>query len=783
MSRPPTDERVLQYLLDAVSDHAIYMLDPDGRVTSWNRGAQRLKGYTRAEIEGVHFSRFFPLEDRARGLPETLLERAAKEEQVQSHGWRIRKDGSRFWVEATLHAVRDDQGRLIGYAKITRDMTLQREAQQAMLESEQRFRLLVDGVVDYAIYMLDANGMITNWNRGAERMKGYQADEIVGRHFSLFYTPEDRQLGLPARALATALAQGKFESEGWRMRKDGSRFWASAIIDPIHDEDGGLIGFAKITRDISERKAAQDALADSERQFRMLVSGVVDYALFMVDPNGIVASWNAGAEHIKGYKASEILGQHISRFYTEADRAAGTPMKALHAAAEKGRYEVEGWRVRKDGALFWANVIMDAIRDEDGNLVGFAKITRDISDRKRAEQDLQRAQQQLAQSQKMEAIGQLTGGVAHDFNNLLMVVSGQAEILRQKLGEDRRALRAIDAIAAAATRGEELTRHLLSFARRQRLEVTTISLSDQMNKLRELLSASLPATIQLMINLPASTWNVAVDPSELELAILNMVVNARDAMPDGGIVTISAENVTLEAGEIGPDVQGEFVAFSIRDTGQGIPADILPRIFDPFFTTKEVDKGTGLGLSQVYGFSQQSGGRAVVRSELGQGTTFTLYLPRVESEVESDGPAEAVEPVQGALILVVEDNPEVAETAVALLEQLGHRVILAGNASAALKQIDHETPDLVFTDIVMAGPIDGLGLARELRRQSPDLPILLATGYSQALEGSGHEFPVLRKPYKLPELSRAVNALLSHPSAPNLVPLANARRKRQGARK
>ncbi|HET9159981.1 MAG TPA: ATP-binding protein, partial [Caulobacteraceae bacterium] len=260
-----------------------------------------------------------------------------------------------------------------------------------------------------------------------------------------------------------------------------------------------------------------------------------------------------------------------------------------------------------------------------------------------------------------------------------------------------------------------------------------------------------------------------------------LVVNARDAMPEGGVISLSAENVTLKPGQVAEDLKGEFVAVSVTDTGQGIPADILPRIFDPFFTTKEVGKGTGLGLSQVYGFSQQSGGRATVRSQLGQGTTFTLYLPRVDAEAEAATASEDVDAVEGAKILVVEDNPEVADTAVGLLEQLGHRVNIAGNAVAALKSLEQDPPDLVFTDIVMAGPIDGLGLARQLRKHHPDMPILLATGYSQALEGTGHEFPVLRKPYKLPELSRAVNTLLTRPSADNLVPLEAERRRRRAA--
>jgi PAS domain S-box-containing protein len=782
MSDKNREDRALHHLLDSVSDYAIYMLDREGRVISWNAGGERLKGYRRADVEGQHFSRFFTLEDRSAGLPERLLERAARDGKVESEGWRVRKDGSRFWALAVLHAVRDEAGELIGFAKVTRDMTPQREAHQALLESERRFRLLVEGVIDYAIYMLDVNGAVVNWNRGAERLKGYTSNEIVGRHFSTFYTPEDRAAGLPARALETALREGRYESEGWRIRKDGSRFWALAVVDPIYDDDGELIGFAKVTRDISQRKAAEEALAESERQFRMLVSGVVDYALIMLDPNGIVTNWNAGAQHIKGYTAEEIVGQHFSRFYTEADRAAALPIKALQTAAEHGRFESEGWRVRKDGSLFWASIVIDAVRDEAGQIAGYAKITRDITDKRNAQLELQRTNERLAQASKMEALGKLTGGVAHDFNNLLMVVSGQAQLLRKKLEGDARAIRALDAIEAAATRGEDLTRHLLAFARRQRLRPEAVSLASRANGLRELLAASLPPTVKLSVHTPKSGWPVEVDPSELELALLNLAVNARDAMPDGGVLTLGADNARLEPGEV-EGLEGDFVAISVSDTGAGIPPDILPRIFDPFFTTKEVDKGTGLGLSQVYGFADQSGGRVTVRSELGHGATFTLYLPRAQEK-----PAPPVEggdhaSVTGARILVVEDNPEVAEVAAGLLEQLGHHVKVVGSAAAALAALEAgETPDLVFSDVVMAGAIDGVGLARKVRSAHPGLPILLATGYSQAVERLGDEFPVLRKPYKLPELNRAVSALLAQPTEPGdgkLVTLDSARRARR----
>ncbi|HVV63494.1 MAG TPA: PAS domain S-box protein, partial [Pseudolabrys sp.] len=304
------------------------------------------------------------------------------------------------------------------------------EAPRPPLIEEGPYRLLIDAITDYAVYMLDPSGTIVSWNPGARRFKGYEAHEIIGQHFSRFYTEEDRRNGLPTRALARAVQEGRFESEGWRVRKDGGRFWAHVIIDPIRDADGQIIGFAKITRDLTERKAAEDALKKSERQLRLLIEGVTDYAIYMLDPEGRITNWNAGAQKIKGYRPEEIIGQHFSRFYTEEDRQRGDPQRGLETAAREGRFEKEGVRVRKDGTRIWAHVIIDAIRDEDGKLIGFAKVTRDITDRKNAQIELDQAREALVHAQRMEAIGRLTGGIAHDFNNLLMAILGSLELLR-----------------------------------------------------------------------------------------------------------------------------------------------------------------------------------------------------------------------------------------------------------------------------------------------------------------------------------------------------------------
>ena len=765
----PASDR-LELLVDAVTDYAIYLLDRDGMIRTWNAGAERIKGYRAAEVIGQHFSLFFTPEDKAADVPGQILARAGRSGRAEYEGWRIRKDGGRFWASSVVQPVRDALGRAVGFANVTRDMTERRQAQEALYDSERRFRLLVQAVKDCAIYMLDPSGVIINWNAGAERLKGYSASEIVGQHFSKFYTREDRMAGLPARVLEAAARDGHYETEGWRIRKDGGRFWASVEVDAIRDENDELIGFAKVTRDITERQVAQQTLRETARQFRTLIGGVTDYALFMLDPNGLVINWNAGAERIKGYSAEEIIGQHFSRFYTDRDRAAGLPARALQIAAQEGRYEAEGWRVRRDGSLFWANAIIDRIADEHGAVIGFAKITRDITERRNAQLALQEAQVQRAQAQKMEALGQLTGGVAHDFNNLLMIVGGHLQSLKNLVGGDEKGRRAAEAIELATKRGAALTRQLLTFSRRQTFHPMLTNLSERIEAFRNMLATSLGASARLVTDVPAEIWPVEIDASEFELALVNVALNARDAMPaQGGVITVSAENVELTPQQTPARLQGEFVALSIADNGTGIAPDILPLVFDPFFTTKGPSKGSGLGLSQVYGFAHQSGGTVTIASELGRGTCVTLYLPRggMASKPAQIEPAGALEKLEGGTALLVEDNPEVAKVAEQMIEQLGYRVQRAGGAKEALELAEATSFDLVISDIVMAGPIDGVGLARALRQRWPDLPVVLITGFSSSTTQAELEFAVLRKPFEVSDLGRAIGKAIVEAKASN----------------
>jgi PAS domain S-box-containing protein len=624
--------------------------------------------------------------------------------------------------------------------------------------NERRFQLLVDAVKDYAIYLLDENGFVRSWNAGAERFKGYTADEIIGQHFSRFYTEEDRASGLPERALQTAAREGKFETEGWRVRKDGTRFWASVVIDPVYSETGELVGFAKVTRDITHKREAERALYQSEQKFRILVQGVKDYAIYMLDPEGHVTNWNPGAAAIKGYTASEIIGQHFSRFYTEEDRAAGEPARALETALRQGKYERDAWRVRKDGTRFWASVLIDPIRDETGTLIGFAKVTRDATERRKAQEEIDRTKEALSQAQKMEAIGRLTGGVAHDFNNLLTVIRGSAEILHNPgLPETKRA-RYIEAIAETADRAALLTGQLLAFARRQPLRPERFEVADRVRGMQHIISTTVGSPVRVEMDLAEDGAAVEADPNQFETAILNMVINAKDAMPSGGKLKISAclaSRIPAVRGHAA--ATGDFVAVSVEDSGAGIEPGVLTRIFEPFFTTKGVNKGTGLGLSQVYGFAKQSGGEITVESTVGKGTSFTLYLPRSRaraSDAISDtaqGPAPRLEP---RTILLVEDNETVGEFALGLLTELGQTVIWATHAEAALDILRERRGefDLVFSDVVMPGA-SGVELGREIRQRWPELPVVLTSGYSHVLAEEGsHGFTLIQKPYSVKDL-------------------------------
>jgi PAS domain S-box-containing protein len=633
------------------------------------------------------------------------------------------------------------------------------------------YELLVNGVVDYAIYLLDPRGHVVSWNPGAERIKGYTSDEIVGEHFSRFYPPEDVAAGAPEKALKIATDTGRFTTEAWRCRKDGTRFWAMVVIDAIYRGDR-LIGFAKVTRDMTERREAQQAALEAERRFRLLVEGVTDYAIYMLDTDGRVTNWNAGAERIKGYTSSEIIGAHFSRFYTPEDRDVGLPDRALATARQDGRYEAEGWRCRKDGTRFWASVLIDAVHD-NGELVGFAKITRDLTERREAQMQLEQSREQLFHAQKMEAIGQLTGGIAHDFNNLLTGISGSLELLKARVANGRIGDldRYITGAQGAASRAAALTHRLLAFARRQPLDPKQVHANSLLTDMLDLVQRTVGPGIKVATTFMADVWPSLCDPHQLENAILNLCINARDAMPDGGSLIIKTTNACVtdpdaRAGNIPP---GQYIEICVTDTGTGMSPDVVARVFEPFFTTKPIGQGTGLGLSMVYGFVTQSGGQVRITSQVGVGTNVMIYLPRDSGTVEDDAPkAEMVEPARatgGETVLIVDDEPTVRMLITEVLEGLGYSAIEAADGASGLKVLRSNVRiDLLITDIGLPGSLSGFQMVDGARAERPGLKVLFITAYPMnAVSDSNHlnaNTQILAKPFALETLASRVGAML-----------------------
>jgi PAS domain S-box-containing protein len=663
-------------------------------------------------------------------------------------------------------------------------------------EREQYYLHMLDAL-PVAIYTTDAAGKITYYNRAAADLAGRRP--MLGTdEWSLtwrLYWPDGRPLPHNECPMAVALREGR-PVRGQEViveRPDGTRIHAMPSPTPLFDRAGRLVGAVNLLMDITAQKRSDTAarqmkallerrvergtqvladtagkLKESEETFRRLVQNVTDYAIFMLDPDGYVANWNLGAERIKGYTREEIVGQHFSRFYTEEDRLAEVPQQVLATARREGRFEQESWRVRQDGSRFWANVVIDAIHDEQDELIGFAKITRDLTERRLVEE-------KLRHSQKMDALGQLTSGIAHDFNNLLTVVIGNLELLGRSIAKSAppsaRITRAIAAAMEGAQRGATLTKRLLAFSRQQDLQSKPIDPNRLVHRTADMLRRTLGERIRIKTILAPDTGLMHADPVELENALLNLAVNARDAMPDGGTVIIETANVDSIPCPGPQDDRTDtlYVLIAVSDSGVGMDADVVSKAFDPFFTTKEVGRGTGLGLSQVYGFVRQSGGQVLIDSQPGNGTTVRIYLPRLVNdteEPEADGWTEEVEKAQGSeTILVVEDDDAVRACSTDALRELGYRVLEAPNASAALEILDrHADVRLLFSDIGLPGAMNGRQLRDEARRRRPELKVLLATGYIRDVTVHTGRLEtgvaLMNKPFSFADLTRKVRDIL-----------------------
>jgi PAS domain S-box-containing protein len=581
---------------------------------------------------------------------------------------------------------------------------------------ETRFQLLVEAVIDYGIFSLDPRGHVVSWNAGAQNILGYAAEQIIGRHFSTFYPPDAIARGWPEEELRRAVQHGRLEDEGWRVRKDGSRFWANVIITPMYDADGRLTGFAKVTRDLSERREHEEQLRASEERLRMLVENVRDYAIFMLDEDGIVRSWNTGARTINGYEAHEIIGKPLSTFYTPQDRAEGKPEAELQAARLFGRVENEGWRVRKDGTVFWVNAIVSAIRAPDGKLLGFAKVTRDMTERRRLE-ELERSSRRMNEFLAM---------LAHELRNPLAPIRNAVTVMQlEELPTPalRNCRDIIDRQLAHVTR---LVDDLLDIGR---LSTGKVKLRLQIVRVAEVVSRSVEVAKpliesrrhQLVVEQPGHPVYVNADPTRLSQILQNLLVNAAKYTPDGGRIVLKVESA---AG---------FVTLAVTDNGRGIAKDDLEGIFELFRQAHgdvPSESGLGIGLTLARSLAEMHGGTLDAQSPgLGQGSTFTVRLPAVETTDSAPAPVESHE-ADSRRVLIVDDNRDSADTATAILRLLGNEVECAYSGSAALDVAAHFRPNVVLLDIAMPD-LDGYETLRRMRAM-PGLEKVFAiamTGY------------------------------------------------------
>jgi PAS domain S-box-containing protein len=617
---PPTleghqDDAPFRRLVEGVRDYAIFMIDPEGYILTWNEGARRIKGYEADEIIGKSISTFYPKSAVDSGWPQHELEVASKVGRFEDEGWRVRKDGTTFWANVVITAIHDDTGKLAGFSKITRDLSERRRHEERLRMSEERFRLLVDGVQDYAIFLLDPDGHIASWNAGAERLKGYRPDEIIGKHMSVFYEQEAIDRKWPQRELEVAAATGRFEDEGWRLRKDGTRFWANVLITALRDASGSLRGFSKITRDLSERREYEERLRRSEERFRLLLEGIEDYAIFMLDAEGRVASWNAGAQRITGYAASEILGETFARFYPPEDAALGLPEEELRTATLNRRAEARGWRVRKDGTRYWADVVVTALHDDTGQLRGFAKIVRDLSDRKRME-ILEEEGRHLTEFLAM---------LAHELRNPLAPIRNAAAILAVQPEVTPQATWCRQVIERQTDQLTRLVDDLLDVSRITRgklhMQTSTIDVNSAVHRAVESARPLIDARNHtLHLDLAEQPVLVNGDMTRITQVVVNLLNNAAKYTAPGGEIRVATA------------IEGHNALVRVKDNGEGIPPDMLERVFDLFAqgerTLDRSEGGLGIGLTLARRIVALHGGEITVASAgVGKGSEFTVALP------------------------------------------------------------------------------------------------------------------------------------------------------------
>ncbi|MBL6081123.1 PAS domain S-box protein [Belnapia sp. T18] len=775
-SRPgqPSRSRIAELVLDSSADFAILTTDLDGIITTWNGAAKRVMGWSEEEVVGRDACIIFTPEDQEEGACAAEMAQARSSGRAADERWHIRKDGSRFWGAGSMAPLRDEAtSEHLGYIKIVRDRTEQHLAGERLRASEAMLRGVLESSAD-CLKLLTTDGRLTFMNGpGLCTMEIEDFGSVRGEEWVSLWPEGEREKIRAALADAAAGRVGRFR--GFCATARGTPKWWDVQVTAVPGADGRPELLLASSRDVTEGERSREALRLSEARLRGALS-ISTVGVMFWGPDFDLTEVNDAFLRMTGFSREEAIGrtwQDLTppEFYAHSAKA----IEEVTTLSETTPYEKQYYR--KDGSRWWGLFAARRIGDE---VVEFAL---DVTDRKQAEEELRRLNEHLEvevarraeqlrrqedilrQSQKLEAVGQLTGGVAHDFNNLLTVIRSAADLLRRSdLPEDRRQ-RYVGAIADTASRAAKLTGQLLAFARRQPLKPEVFAVGERLQAVADLVRPLVGARIEIETVIECEGCTVEADPNQFETALVNLAVNARDAMSGEGCLTLKtwlACEVPSTRGHA--SAPGAFVAVSVSDTGSGMASEMLGRIFEPFFTTKEVGKGTGLGLSQVYGFAKQSGGEIDVDSEVGRGTTFTLYLPRAEAKavVAPSQPQEGADPPTAGRrnVLLVEDNTQVGEFARQMLEDLGHEATLAPNARAALKLLEEDAGrfDVVFSDVVMPG-MNGVELGREIRLRWPNVPIILTSGYSHVLaNGGAQEFELLHKPYSVEGLSRALRS-------------------------
>ena len=650
-------EELYHKMVDEVIDYAIILLDPNGVIQNWNRGAETIKQYTETEAVGQHFSIFYLPEDRANGLPGKLLSEAASKGRAVHEGWRVRKDGNRFWGSITLTALHGEHEEVIGFSKVTRDLTEKKKAEdrlnlyteelreknEALRISEERYHKMVDEVQDYAIIFLDKDGIIKNWNKGAQKIKQYHESEVVGRHFRIFYLPEDRIGRLPEILLEQAIQHGRAIHEGWRLRKDGTKFWGSITLTALHDDENQLIGVSKVTRDLTERKMAEDQLRNfanalqisneelrkSEERYHKMISEVQEYAIILMDVQGNIQNWNAGAEKIKGYRTEEIMGKNFRKFYTPEDQQKNLPQRLLDEATLHGKAVQEGWRVTKNGKKFWGSIVITALHSEDGSLIGFSKVTRDLTEKKKAEDQLREYLSELEkQNQELDAFAY---AASHDLQEPLRKIVTFADIIEQNVNHEESVRKYAEKIAASSHRMSELIRAVLEFSRLSK-DVPQKVPTD-LNRILldvlgdfELLIQQKDASIQYDM-LPV----IQAIPLQINQLFSNLIGNALKFTNQHPVIRIASTLVEKQQVKQPPaDLsEGQYLQLVFADNGIGFDPQYDQLIFSLFqrLHSKQEYSGTGIGLALCKKVMDNHRGWIAAESTPGKGTSFYVYFP------------------------------------------------------------------------------------------------------------------------------------------------------------